>query len=456
MKNWMQSLKKEVDNDKKLILVGGASSSGKSYNSQCLANYLSNDHRVLMISADNYYKGVAKISVEKTCLKDKFAKYQKDVDIISALLKKITLIYPLQDKLKGNQRKEFNLAISPYVSKEDKEEFIDEIAYQLENMNFDEPFAIDFSLLSNQIKDLLNKKMVALPQYSFHTSEIDAQTEVNGNDYDILIVEGLYALREELLSQLNGISYVTSAIVCDPNTLLSRKLHRDILEKRSKLSEEMILLSFLDIIMPAYDDYILPTLQNAKYILNTSITEKEVSNKVEDKQIKFQTNKEIYKLLKSIGAVKKNVCKQKDFYLENKTDKNPYNLSISLRESDGIVSNLQFKFLESIYSRQTENYSLKSFSIKNRQSDNLLNSFAHAGFNVSDIIDKTRTIYEIDGKTIKLDEIENLGLFLELDNENIYLLNKYKNQLNLNEPVEKSYRELSKSSKNNETDIENA
>lgn len=455
MDKWIKSIEKEVDSGKNLILIAGASSSGKSFNSEHLEKYLSNKHRVLLISADNFYKGVAKIAVEKACAKEPFIKYKKHIDILANELKRISLQSPLQDKLQGKQQNEYRIAISPYVENEDQEIFIKELVYQFEVMNFDEPFAINFDLLANDINSILNKEIVDLPQYSFHSSEIDNYTKVNGADYDILIVEGLYALREELLSKIKNPSYVTAAIDCDPKTLLSRRLHRDILEKRSKLTEETILLSFLDVIMPAYDKYILPTLKNAKYILNTTLTEKEVANKNIDKQIKFQTDSNIYTILKSFGAVKKDVCKQTDYFIEDENNIDHYHSTISIRDINGVASQLTFKFNENIFSRQTESYDLESFSLANRRTDKLLLSFSHAGFKITDAVEKIRSTYELDGKIIKIDEVFNLGTFVELENSNMKLYKKYKDVLNLQKPINKSYRELSKHQKVNQFDNEN-
>ncbi len=440
MEKWIKSLESEVNNGKKLILIAGASSSGKSYNSEILAKHLSKNNRVLLISADNYYKGVAKIAVEKACQKESFDKYKKISDKLSDILKEISLNYPLQDKLTGNQIVLFKNAISQYINSDEQEGFIKEVKFQLENMNFDEPFAIDFDLLANQIKAILNKENVNLPQYSFHSSEIDKFNKIDGSEYDILIVEGLYALREELLSQLQNLPYTTSAINCDPATLLSRRLHRDILEKRSKLSQEMILMSFLDIIMPAYGEYILPTIEKAKYILNTTLTENEVKNKSTTMQVKFESDNNIHNALKSLGATKSKTMIQKDYFLVDK-NKN-HNHSISLRETDGVISSLTFKFNESTYSRQTESYDLQSFSLKCRQTENMLSSFNIAGFSVSDTITKTRTLYILNGKEIKIDEVEGLGIFIEMDKKDIKLYNKFKDALKLNQPINTSYREL--------------
>ncbi len=454
MKKWMEAIEKEVQKGKNLILIAGASSSGKSFNSERLTGYLSKNNGVLLVSADNFYKGVAKIAVEKTIQKEPFIKYKNFTNEISIILKQITLSFPLQEKLKGEQIDNFKKLISPYIPVVDQDKFIDEILYQFANMNFDEPFAIDFDLLASKIKSILNKEITTLPQYSFHSSEIDKSIEINSKDYDLLIVEGLYALRDELLSKLQDIDYVTAAIDCDPNTLLSRRLNRDILQQRSKLTPELILISFLDVIMPAYAKFILPTLNNAKYILNTSLTEKEVNAKNSQKQVKFSSTNAVHNNLNSLGAKKIDVCKQKDYYLENKNNEAPFNLSISLREIDNLITKLTFKFQDSNFSRKIESYDLTSFSKENRQSDKMMSYFKNGGFLASDIVEKTRTTYLLDGKILRIDEVENLGTFIELENDNINLYKKFSQQLNMNKPIKKSYRELTKKRRNLQEEFE--
>ena len=75
---WCEEILSQINCGKKYVLVGGASSSGKSYNCQILKEYLEkNNKKCLLISLDNFYKGVSKTVVQKAFLTKKYDKYIK-------------------------------------------------------------------------------------------------------------------------------------------------------------------------------------------------------------------------------------------------------------------------------------------------------------------------------------------------------------------------------------------
>ena len=71
-KLWCEKIEQQIkQNNKKIVLVAGASSSGKSYSSQVLCDYLcQNGIKARVYSADNYYKGVSRIITEKALQKN--------------------------------------------------------------------------------------------------------------------------------------------------------------------------------------------------------------------------------------------------------------------------------------------------------------------------------------------------------------------------------------------------
>ncbi len=65
MKELFSKIENEL-NDKKIILIAGASSSGKTFMAEKLKDYLSQKgKRVLQFSCDMYYKGISRIITEK-------------------------------------------------------------------------------------------------------------------------------------------------------------------------------------------------------------------------------------------------------------------------------------------------------------------------------------------------------------------------------------------------------
>ena len=71
-KLWCEQIERQIkQKGKKIVLVAGASSSGKSYSSQVLCDYLcKNGIRAKVYSTDNYYKGVSRIITEKALQKN--------------------------------------------------------------------------------------------------------------------------------------------------------------------------------------------------------------------------------------------------------------------------------------------------------------------------------------------------------------------------------------------------
>ena len=67
---WCNNIYSDIKtNNKKVVLIAGASASGKSYSAKKLCEYLEKQGlRACYFSADNYYKGISRIITEKAFL----------------------------------------------------------------------------------------------------------------------------------------------------------------------------------------------------------------------------------------------------------------------------------------------------------------------------------------------------------------------------------------------------
>lgn len=93
--------------------------------------------------------------------------------------------------------------------------------------NFDEPAALDFTLILQHARALSRGQAILAPQYDFSTHRRDAKQEpVSPSSF--VILEGLFALYWPELRELLSVSvYVdTPDEVC-----LARRLHRDVIER---------------------------------------------------------------------------------------------------------------------------------------------------------------------------------------------------------------------------------
>ena len=192
----------------------------------------------------------------------------------------------------------------------------------------------------------------------------------------------MYVLRDELEKLLDANKVVKTYIDCDSKTLLSRKLNRDIVHKRSAFTEEQVIMSFLLQVMPSYYSYIYPTKSKAEIVLNSTLTKGELDDKNISKQIKFFAPQNIQQTLESVGCQKLKNCKQIDYFLENQ-HKDSQNFSIFLREEHGLATKLAFKSNvqeSNILKRNIEEYDLENqMSLQNRNSKKLLSDFLTSG-----------------------------------------------------------------------------
>ena len=447
---WCNEVYKAIKNkDKKIVLVAGASSSGKSYSAEVLCNYHKQKAiKATVYSADNYYKGISKTIVEKTLQNFvEFDLYKKQ--IISAV-REVIEFSPFTEKFCDKNYKTLQEKLEKLLG--DKAiSFCQALKVEFQNINFDEPFAIDFESLTKDLNLITNGKKIIKPDYKFSTGEVSFYKKniIDCSDYDVFIVEGLYTLRDEVLEKIDNTKVVKTCVDCDLKTLLSRKLNRDIKSGRSTLSPEQTIMSYMTQVMPSYYNYIYPTLSRADFVLSTSITKEELNQKQNSKQIKFYIDEKSLKILENLNLEELYNKQQIDYFFDAKTNKSS-NIVVRVREVDNLVSKLTFKsnsVSENILNRQIEEYNLETqLSTQNRQTKNFVSKFLTSGFVLNMVVDKNRKILKYKDITIKLDDVKNLAMFLEFDDLNATALELAK-ILKLSKVCKNSYYETLLNSK---------
>lgn len=454
LNKWCNDILKQVNKDNKIILVAGASSSGKSYNANYLKEYMNNQNiKAFVLSTDNYYKGLTKIIFQKTLLEKKhLAKhFEKEEDFNKAynFIRQTIMNKDFPDKFNCDTiqklEKHFNFL------NQDKNEFVTELKHQYQIIDFDQPFCIDFNLLAKHI-DLLNKgNEIIIPQYSFKTSEVtfDDKNLVKANQYDYIIVEGLFTLTKDLLLKIKDINTTKTFIDCDLKTLLSRKLNRDITLNRSTFTPEQTLASYITKVLPAYYEHINPTKKNADIILDSSITQNEIKQKNENFQVKFKTTEDSVEFLKNLGYALTKIEKQTDYFLE--ANQGNQNMFVRLRCDNLLANALDIKIKKGKFITATENYSLKQFSKQNRDINFLLESFQNSGFKIEQMFEKDRYFFEKDNNLLKLDKTL-FGNFIEINKKDIKQIKDIKSIIS--KPIDFNYYNLSKMSNVEHLEVE--
>ena len=128
-------------------------------------------------------------------------------------------------------------------------------------LNFDEPAAIEFELLVNQLKDLKAGKPVEQPIYSYLTCTRSKET-IPIQPRDVIIVEGILILCDEELRNMMDMKVFVDA---DADDRLIRVINRDIIERGRTV--EMVIDRYEKVLKPMHLQHIEPTKRYAYLII---------------------------------------------------------------------------------------------------------------------------------------------------------------------------------------------
>ncbi len=154
---------------------------------------------------------------------------------------------------------------------------------QRQEINFDHPSSIEFSLLINHLKKLKNGEIIDMPIYSYLTC-IRADETVKLQPKHVVIVEGIMILTDKKLRDIIDIKVFVDA---DADDRLARVVKRDIIERGRSVDkvleryEKTVKPMHLQFIEPSkrFADIIVPQGGDNKVAINilTSIIERNLS-----------------------------------------------------------------------------------------------------------------------------------------------------------------------------------
>ena len=130
-----------------------------------------------------------------------------------------------------------------------------------QNINFDEPAAIDFDLLVKHLKELKAGRPIEQPIYSFLTCTRSKET-ITVEPRDIIIVEGILILCNEELRNMMDMKVFVDA---DADDRLIRVINRDIIERGRTV--EMVIDRYQRVLKPMHLQHIEPTKRYADIII---------------------------------------------------------------------------------------------------------------------------------------------------------------------------------------------
>ena len=162
---------------------------------------------------------------------------------------------------------------------------------QRQEINFDHPGSIEFSLLINHLKKLKNGEIIQMPIYSYLTC-IRADETLKLQPKHVVIVEGIMILTDKKLREMIDIRVFVDA---DADDRLARVIKRDIIERGRSVDkvleryEKTVKPMHLQFIEPSkrFADIIVPQGGNNKVAINilTSIIERNLSRSSDKLQI---------------------------------------------------------------------------------------------------------------------------------------------------------------------------
>lgn len=147
--------------------------------------------------------------------------------------------------------------------------------------DFESLKAVDTKLFDNQISKLLKGTKVTVPTFNFITGKKEYNRKVELKENDILIIEGLHALNENILTNIPKknkykiyVSPLTYLNIDNDNRISMtdlRLLRRIVRDNRTRGYEPTITLNNWHSVREGEEKYVFPYQDNANVIFNSSL-----------------------------------------------------------------------------------------------------------------------------------------------------------------------------------------
>lgn len=128
-------------------------------------------------------------------------------------------------------------------------------------INFDEPAAIEWTLLQKQLEQLKEGRTIEMPTYSYLTCTRQEET-VKVEPRDVVIVEGILVLNDPALRKTMDVKVFVDA---DADDRLIRVIARDCVERGR--TPEAVINRYEQVLKPMHNMYIEPSKRFADLIV---------------------------------------------------------------------------------------------------------------------------------------------------------------------------------------------
>ena len=414
------------NNIKPIVFIAGASSSGKSFLSKQLQSFLAGRNITsTIISTDDYNNGLAKNIfniVDKKYFSGCIQNKQQIIDNIRQVIENEDFDKKFCTenlaKIKKLCTKLLNVNMQTFLTK---------LAYEFSIINFDKKNIYNLQELSQDLLCLSQNKQIQEKEYSKLTSErVKSNKFIYGKDFDVIIVEGIYALDSIVTSTIPKANQITNFVNCNDKHLFLRRVIRD--SQITNCPIDFIIKNYIQFVCPEYFSSVLTTKNNANLVYCNDMSFDELRQGKLSTQARYKINSETLKnLLKNSKIIKK--VFQEDIYFGTKDDKD----ILRLRLQGDDKNNLLLKSL--IYKDQQKTRKDKNLirpmqviceqvdlQKMYKDKNEILKDFESIKIMPYQTLCKQRIYISYKDCTIKIDLYDNNCIYLELDEKVINLL----------------------------------
>ena len=259
---------------KAIVLIAGASSSGKSYAGQALTQFLlENGHKSLTVSTDAYNVGISNIVFNKVNQKY-YENKLNDTEKLKNIIKNSIISLEFNDKFSKHCLIEIGKQCKQYFeNQETLTKFLNLLKHEFEHISFDETTVYNLALSATDVRALANNETIMQKEYSKKISEQEPTNKyISGKDYDVIILEGIYALDDKVTEILNGKNVISNFIMADEKTLFIRRVLRD----SAFVPNTFTVKNYFQAVLPAYKRDILPKANNSDITFSNNMSFKEL------------------------------------------------------------------------------------------------------------------------------------------------------------------------------------
>lgn len=324
--------------EKAIVVIGGASSSGKSFCARQLKDYLSHHHhRALILSLDQYDYGLSGIIPNKV-QENFFKEPLPHLEEIEAAIKEIIYSVPFDKKYSEPVLQKIAPKIRPYFSSEkDFETFRKALPIEWKRLNFDEPSVYNLKEAAEDVNILYEGGKITEKLYSKVVSErLPSTNTLNGRKFDTILIEGIYALNPVFLNALNRKEAITDFVDGNPKSLFLRRILRD--AKTTSADTAFTMSIYFRYIVRSYQETILPGKERADVVFSNEMTFEEMRSGnlyTTKNEIIVEDKEKVEEFLKETTLLSRQYQRDYFFTVPGEAEKSENILRLRLLSNDG-------------------------------------------------------------------------------------------------------------------------